>query len=195
MATQTQCPNPQCRLVVRVPDDLGGRDVRCPRCSTRFSIAPSTGGSHPAPAAPPGVAVAAPPQVIGRYQVREKLGSGAFGTVYRAYDPQLDREVAVKVLRPEALASPQAVERFKREARAAAKMHHPHSALLPRAILFPQRPAPPGDGSTGGGRRRHPTGRGAPHTAQPGEPRRGPPSPHSPHPGDQLPGATSRGIY
>src|SRR5206468_2108278 len=46
--------------------------------------------------------------------------------VYRAYDPQLDREVALKVLRPEALASPQAVERFQREARAAAKMHHPH---------------------------------------------------------------------
>src|SRR3954468_15678015 len=108
MATQTQCPNPQCRLVVRVPDDLGGRDVRCPRCGTRFTVAPSGGAPPAAPAAPPGVAVAAPPLVVGRYQVRQKLGSGAFGTVYRAYDPQLDRDVAIKVLRPEALASPQA---------------------------------------------------------------------------------------
>src|SRR5205807_1426879 len=62
----------------------------------------------------------------GRHQARGKLGTGAFGTVYRAYDPHLDREVALKVLRPEALSSPQAVERFRREARAAAKMHHPH---------------------------------------------------------------------
>ncbi len=46
--------------------------------------------------------------------------------VYRAYDPQLDRDVALKVLRPEVLASKQAVERFQREARTTAKMHHPH---------------------------------------------------------------------
>jgi TPR repeat protein/tRNA A-37 threonylcarbamoyl transferase component Bud32 len=67
---------------------------------------------------------------IGRYEVRAKLGSGAFGTVYRAYDPQLQREIALKVLRPEALASPRAVERFRREARAAARMLHPNIVLL-----------------------------------------------------------------
>src|SRR3954447_20110767 len=124
MSTQAQCP--QCGSVAAVPDDRVGHAARCKRCGTRFTIAPSVDGSPPVPPTPPGVAVAAPPLVVGRYQVREKLGSGAFGTVYRAYDPQLDREVALKVLRPEALASPQAVERFKREARAAAKMHHPH---------------------------------------------------------------------
>jgi len=74
----------------------------------------------------PDALAVAPQAVIGRYQVREKLGSGAFGSVYRAYDPQLDREIALKILRPEALSSPLAVERFRREARAAAKMHHPH---------------------------------------------------------------------
>jgi TPR repeat protein len=58
--------------------------------------------------------------------VRARLGSGSFGTVYRAYDPQLDREVALKLLRPEALAAPGAVERFRREAQAAARMLHPH---------------------------------------------------------------------
>src|SRR5205823_14764770 len=78
------------------------------------------------PAAPGTVVGSAPTPVVGRYEVREMLGAGAFGTVYRAYDPQLDREVALKVLRPEALDSPQAVQRFRREARAAAKMHHPH---------------------------------------------------------------------
>jgi hypothetical protein len=63
---------------------------------------------------------------VGRYEIREVLGAGAFGTVYRAHDPQLDREVALKVLKPEALGSPQAVERFQREARAAARLHHPN---------------------------------------------------------------------
>jgi WD40 repeat protein/serine/threonine protein kinase len=69
---------------------------------------------------------AALPGIVGRYEVRAKIGRGAFGTVYRAYDPQLDREVALKLLHDEALASRQAVERFQREARTAARMHHPH---------------------------------------------------------------------
>jgi WD40 repeat protein/tRNA A-37 threonylcarbamoyl transferase component Bud32 len=63
---------------------------------------------------------------IGRFEVRSELGSGAFGTVYRAYDPQLDREVALKVPRAGTLDSPERVERFLREAKAAAQLRHPH---------------------------------------------------------------------
>src|SRR5262249_18724128 len=54
------------------------------------------------------------------------IGAGAFGTVYRAHDPQLDREVALKLLKPSALGSATAVERFRREAKAAARMLHPN---------------------------------------------------------------------
>lgn len=63
---------------------------------------------------------------IGRYQVRAKLGSGFFGNVYRAYDPQLEREVALKVPRPGTLSSSGRVERFLGEARSAARLRHPH---------------------------------------------------------------------
>lgn len=66
------------------------------------------------------------PKTIGRYYIKRLLGEGAFGKVYHAHDPQLDRDVAIKLLRPETLSSPQAVERFQREARAAARMLHPH---------------------------------------------------------------------
>ncbi len=59
-----------------------------------------------------------------RYQIVRELGRGGMGVVYLARDPMLDREVAVKVITPDAL-STDAVERFKREARVVAKMDHP----------------------------------------------------------------------
>ena len=63
---------------------------------------------------------------VGRFVVRKKLGAGAFGTVYRAFDPQLQRHVALKVPNAGVLDSPQRIERFLREARAAANLAHPH---------------------------------------------------------------------
>jgi serine/threonine protein kinase len=66
------------------------------------------------------------PAAIGRFVVTQRLGSGAFGTVYRATDPLLGREVALKVPQPGLLQNPKALERFLREARAAAGLRHPH---------------------------------------------------------------------
>lgn len=66
------------------------------------------------------------PKSVGRFLILELLGEGGFGVVYRARDPQLDREVALKLPRPETLREPQDRERFLREARSAATVHHPN---------------------------------------------------------------------
>ena len=73
------------------------------------------------------VALARPsdPERIGRYQVRARLGEGGMGTVFAAYDPQLERDVAVKLVHPE-LAERGGLERLLREGRALAQLAHPN---------------------------------------------------------------------
>src|SRR5436190_24082572 len=61
-----------------------------------------------------------------RYEVLDEISRGGMGTVYRAWDPQLGRNVALKVLRTEDADAAEAHERFQREARLAASLHHPH---------------------------------------------------------------------
>lgn len=62
---------------------------------------------------------------LGRFEIKQQLGVGGFGCVYRAFDPQLGREVALKV--PHAhLVTDEHRDRFLREARAAAQLHHPN---------------------------------------------------------------------
>ena len=63
---------------------------------------------------------------IGIYRIEEKIGEGACGTLYRAYDERLDRQVAVKVLKGEYQNSPIARERIGEEAKAAAAISHPN---------------------------------------------------------------------
>ncbi len=66
-----------------------------------------------------------PSRTIGPYTLEKLLGSGGMGEVYQAYDRRLERWVAIKVIRPEAAAKATARERFRREARAAARLSHP----------------------------------------------------------------------
>jgi len=68
----------------------------------------------------------------GRYRLVELLGQGGMATIYRARDSQLERDVAVKVLRPEYGADPDFLERFRYEAQAAASLSHPAQRLRPR---------------------------------------------------------------
>lgn len=62
----------------------------------------------------------------GRYEIRELLGQGGMGAVYRAYDTRLEREVALKIPRIDPIAQSAVRERFIRESRAAAKIRHPN---------------------------------------------------------------------
>src|SRR5262249_37570433 len=63
---------------------------------------------------------------LGRFHIRRELGRGTFGIVYLAYDPGLEREVALKVPRIDALVDPEMRKRFYREAKAAAGLKHPN---------------------------------------------------------------------
>ncbi|MCA9009275.1 MAG: protein kinase, partial [Planctomycetaceae bacterium] len=66
------------------------------------------------------------PRQIGRFQLIRRLGSGGFGVVFLAEDPTLKRLVAVKIPRPETLATPDLQARFIRESQLAARVTHPH---------------------------------------------------------------------
>jgi serine/threonine protein kinase len=68
----------------------------------------------------------APAQTIGRYVVLRPIGSGGFGVVYLAWDPQLDRQIALKLLRPRDGDATQLAGDLLREAKAMAKLSHPN---------------------------------------------------------------------
>jgi serine/threonine-protein kinase len=68
-------------------------------------------------------------QQLGPYQIREVIGKGGMGAVYKAYHASLDRHVAIKVLSARFSADPSFVERFKKEAQIIARLEHPH--ILP----------------------------------------------------------------
>lgn len=73
------------------------------------------------------------PTKLGKYEILRELGKGAMGVVYEAFDPVIERTVAVKTIRPEQLDQSQAAEmlaRFKREAQAAGRLNHPNIVAI-----------------------------------------------------------------
>jgi tetratricopeptide (TPR) repeat protein/tRNA A-37 threonylcarbamoyl transferase component Bud32 len=140
MALSFPCPRPSCGKVIAVSETVPGQPIRCPHCGEPLPVpAPpaATLSLPPTDSAavtqlrsvfppPPPVVPGDGPEFVGRFRIRRRLGEGAFGVVYQAHDPQLDREVALKVAKPGSLNSGVRIERFLREAKAAGQLRHPH---------------------------------------------------------------------
>src|SRR5579859_4290786 len=112
------------------PDRIAGVEEHldaCAVCRTLVgTVAASTAGSEPGPSSPPGEDDERPLERdahVGRYVVVDVLGAGAMGRVYLAYDPELDRKVALKLLHAR-VADPRLEARLRREAKAMARASH-----------------------------------------------------------------------
>jgi serine/threonine protein kinase len=118
---------PHCGFTGRLDESRIGQTVCCRKCGAQVTLQPTVNQSaSDTNTSRPIRHSTALPSRIGRFEVRKHLGSGAFGAVFQAHDPQLERDVAVKVLRPGLLDSARHVERFLREAKAAAGLRHPN---------------------------------------------------------------------
>lgn len=131
----TYCPS--CKSSITASEKLAGKQVKCPKCAYGFSIIfadketiqsdainadtdETVGGAGSKPEVKHEVL-----SRLGRFELRVILGQGAFGRVYQAYDPQLDRLLALKVPifgKDEA----KKAARFQAEAKAAGKLRHPN---------------------------------------------------------------------
>lgn len=69
-------------------------------------------------------------RTLAHYEILEEISRGGMGVVYKAFDPKLQREVAIKVLPPELVVDPERKRRFIQEARAAAALNHPYIATI-----------------------------------------------------------------
>jgi WD40 repeat protein/Tfp pilus assembly protein PilF len=106
---------PHCRNPIEVAKLTPREEITCPSCGSSFCLeTDSTIGWERKTG-----------QKLGKFELIDVVGHGAFGTVYQARDPELDRTVALKVPRAGNLAGPQEMDRFLREARSAAQLRHP----------------------------------------------------------------------
>ena len=129
----------------------------CPQCLLKVALEPQS--QAPASTASPGKSSAFTPptphelnQYFPQLEFLELLGKGGMGAVYKARQKSLDRLVAVKILPPDVGLDPAFAERFTREARALAKLNHPHIVGIHDfgSVRMPVASTPPQGGAAGG---------------------------------------------
>ena len=122
--SEKRCP--QCGAAV----PPGTPSVLCPKCLLTLGFESQPGLNQPSTAAYRPRFVAPLPEMLAPYfpqlEILERVGYGGMGVVYKARQKELDRMVALKILRPDFENDPGFAERFQREARALAKLNHPH---------------------------------------------------------------------
>lgn len=115
-----RCPNCQCAIKIdgaEVEASVATRplnEVECPSCNSRFNLAEDAEQTF----------VPMAGMTIAHFEIQEVLGEGSFGSVYRAWDSELERSVAIKVPRSTSVTGATA-KLFLKEARAAARIKHP----------------------------------------------------------------------
>jgi formylglycine-generating enzyme required for sulfatase activity/serine/threonine protein kinase len=109
--TCLRCPH--CHNPLQLADSRTD-EVLCPACGSSFRVQDSSATS-----------TTSPMRQLGKFQLLERVGQGAFGAVWRALDTELQRTVALKLPQPGLLEDEGARQRFEREARAAAQLRHP----------------------------------------------------------------------
>jgi serine/threonine protein kinase len=104
---------PHCLVALELLDNASLDDINCSVCGSNFSLVDCEHDTESTPQR----------RHIGRFQLTTRLGVGGFGTVWKARDPELDRDVAIKIPRKGQLDGKE-MELFFREARAAAQLRH-----------------------------------------------------------------------
>jgi len=107
---------PHCRNPIELVPSAVAEEVVCPSCGSSFNLEQR---SSTEVATPDGR------HTVGKFELLQTVGVGAFGTVYKARDPELDRIVAIKVPRAGNLSLDADRARFLREARSVAQLRHP----------------------------------------------------------------------
>jgi serine/threonine protein kinase len=120
---------PHCHNPLQLADGRSD-EVLCPACGSSFRVQDSRLTT-----------TSSGTRRLGKFQMLERVGVGAFGAVWKARDTELGRLVALKIPHASLLATPENLERFHREARAAAQLRHPGLIAIHEVTILEGLPA------------------------------------------------------